>query len=122
VAHDPRSWANHKNLKVTNFSLFTRDTHARKWAAVMCLVVIAALLCIQTSHSHQGLSSAEQAHCSICAAIHATSMALFVAPLLFAAALTFSFRRNVFDSLPKSRPFEFSLSSRPPPVLQVSSL
>jgi hypothetical protein len=107
---------------VSHFTLFTRDTRAQKWAAVICLVVIAALLCIQTSHSHQGLSSAEQAHCSICAAIHAASVALSVAPLLLAAAITLTVRYSVFDFVPKSRAFEFSLSSRPPPMQQVSSL
>jgi hypothetical protein len=107
-----------------DFSLFPRDPRTRKWAVLLCLVAVTSLLFAQTLHTHlgQGSSSAEQTHCSVCAAIHGASVALFVAVLLITTPTTLSFRRSVFDLLLQSQSSGFSLFSRPPPAQHLSLL
>lgn len=95
----------------------TRSARSKKWAVVLCLTALAALLCIQAFHTHLGHSSfSDQTHCSLCAAIHSASVALFVGFLLLTAPpIPRRFVRSLLDFRPESQITEFGLFSRPPP-------
>ena len=96
----------------------TQSARSRKWAAVLCLTALAALLCIQAFHTHLGRSSfSDQTPCSLCAAIDSGTVTLFVGFLLLTApAVPLYFLRSLMDFHPESQITVFDLFSRPPPL------
>jgi hypothetical protein len=93
------------------------SARSSRWAVLLCFAALIALLCVQAFHTHLGPSSlADQTHCSICAAAHTASAALYVGLLLFAApAIRRVFDRGLLTFHPQSQIAEFGLFSRPPP-------
>jgi len=102
---------------MTRPSHLTRNATARRRAVLLCLVALAALLFVQTLHTHVGASDADQTHCSICAAVHGATVALCVALLLLTVFADLRLRHFDLLEVPaKSHLVGFALFSRPPPV------
>jgi hypothetical protein len=95
----------------------TQRANFNKYAVGLCLVALAALLCIQTFHTHLAPSSfADQTHCSVCVAAHSAISAMCVSLLLLVAPAPPRLRRSFLDFFCTPSQFlEFDLFSRPPP-------
>lgn len=105
-------------LRVAHLSNLNRNTAFRKYAVLLCLVAIVALLCVQAGHMHLGPNaSSDQAHCAICSLIHSASTALCVALLLLAVpANSHRFQRRPLKAHFKSHFSGFASFCRPPPL------
>ena len=103
---------------MTQLSSFTRNATARRRAVLLCLVALAALLLVQTLHTHVGPSGADQTHCSVCAVVHGATVALCVALLLLTVFGDLRHRHLALLEVPAKSHFAgFALFSRPPPTI-----
>ena len=94
-----------------------RATTSKKLVVILCLCALAALVCVQTLHTHVGASGADQTHCSICAVMHGAVMAICL--ILLMVAVLADLRRlqcDLFDFPALSQFAGFALFSRPPPL------
>lgn len=99
------------NAVRAQFGSNSRDT--MRYAAVLCLVLLALLSVVQVMHVHAVAADAD--HCQLCIAIHS------VVPLLvMAAALLLIKTQTSGPALQQARPvaryWQSSLFIRPPPA------
>ena len=93
-----------------------RDT--RQVLAVLCLVAVVILLCLQAAHVHSSKPPfSYQSDCSVCVGLRVSVTALCVVVLLFGLPTPASHGFPVtLDSRLKSRESILPLFIRPPPV------
>jgi hypothetical protein len=89
---------------------------ARRWAVLVCLVLVAITAATQTLHAHPDEFSAGGKHCSVCQVAHAPAHKVSTVPVSFGLARTLFL---VFFNTPDTRSVaaSFSLFCRPPPLV-----
>jgi hypothetical protein len=89
---------------------------ARRWAVVVCLLLVTLTAAAQTFHAHPDEFSAGGKHCSVCQVAHAPAHRVSTVHVAFGLARTlFLVFFNHPD--PQSVAVSFSLFSRPPPLV-----
>jgi hypothetical protein len=89
---------------------------ARRWAVLVCLLLVTITVAAQTLHAHPDELSAGGKHCSVCQVAHAPAQKLATVHVAFGLART---RFFIFFNHPdpQSAVAPFSLFCRPPPVV-----
>ena len=95
-----------------------RQPGQRKTLAVLCLVAVVTLLCLQAAHVHNGKPPySYQSDCSVCVGLRVSATALCVVVLLFGLPTPASYGFPVsLDPRPESRESILPLFIRPPPA------
>ncbi|HEY6305416.1 MAG TPA: hypothetical protein VI488_03030 [Candidatus Angelobacter sp.] len=88
----------------------------RRWAVLVCLLLVAITVAAQTFHAHPDEFSAGGKHCSVCQVAHAPARAASTVHVAFGLARALFF---IFFNQPhqKSVVASFSLFCRPPPLV-----
>lgn len=89
----------------------------RRSLAIVCLIAVVVLLCLQTAHMHNGKPPfSYQSDCSVCVGLRASATAICVVVLLFGMVAIPSYGFPVtLDTPLKSREAILPLFIRPPP-------
>jgi hypothetical protein len=89
---------------------------ARRWAVLVCLLLVTITAAAQTFHAHPDEFSAGGKHCSVCQVAHAPAQKVSTVSVAFGLARTSFF--VFFNHLdPQSIVASFSLFCRPPPLV-----
>jgi hypothetical protein len=94
---------------------FANSSSPRRWAVLVCLLLVTITAVAQTLHAHPDELSARGKHCSVCQVAYAPAQKTGTAHVDFGFARTFFF---VFFNHPdpQSAIAPFSLFCRPPPL------
>lgn len=95
---------------------FGQISPARRWALLICLLLVTIAIAAQALHSHPDEFSAEARHCTICQVAHAPVLVASAAPLAVVLTTT-AFLTLQADPDPKQGLDSFSLFCRPPPAV-----
>ena len=89
------------------------DQRARRFVAVLCLLLVSVVSVAQIAHNHENDAKAAQ-HCSVCFAAHVSlirSATVFAAPSLFQRTVVIAERESLTSLLLTENAY-----IRPPPV------
>jgi hypothetical protein len=101
-------------MKPREFFHFENPPATRRWAVLVCLLLVALTFAAQTFHAHPD-ELATGKHCAVCQLAHAPAQRASTVHVAFGLTqgVFFTF---ISHSGPRSIASSFSLFSRPPPL------
>jgi hypothetical protein len=102
-------------MKMLSGPPFDRLSSARRWAVLVCLLLVTITAAAQTFHAHPDELSTTAKHCAVCQLAHAPAQRTSTVHVTFGLARTLAFILSG-DPNPQSQVSPFSLFSRPPPL------